>query len=539
MATTRRRAGEGERVAIFARQSSGLVRDLTLSDAAWYGVLGSGGLFGYVFLFPGPQFSSPGISIPLMLVATLLFGTLAYFVYAGLGSAMPRAGGDYLFETRTLHAMVGFTVPWACQLLFWLAFPTAGAYVVSTFGLVPIADAIGLHGVAAWLITKAGTFVVAVTVVVACWGLNTRGLRFYRTLQRWVLIPLVLIATAAIIILLLVSLGADFPKRFDAFHDGAITVSSVQAGAAKAGFDPASFSLGHTLIWVAVLGAYVPYTMYSAQGLLGEVKQASSFKRLFMAFLLPGAFVALVMLALPFWLMTQIAGSTFLDQYAWAYGAGNISPSYSPNFSVFLSMLSSNPVVVIIISLGFVAGGFGIANVVFVNAARIMMAMGLDGLLPAFVARVDNRAHVPVKALTLWSACALAVAALFSFLPSWQTTVLLGGAITSVLVVGVTCLGGALLPWRAPDIYHAAPVARYRVGSVPLITICGLLGAAIVGVLIVLALTAKELALTSTGSRAAVIGALLSGIVVYVAWRSVRRAQGVDTSLALREVPPE
>jgi hypothetical protein len=36
-----------------------------------------------------------------------------------------------------------------------------------------------------------------------------------------------------------------------------------------------------------------------------------------------------------------------------------------------------------------------------------------------------------------------------------------------------------------------------------------------------------------------VIGALLSGIVVYVAWRSVRRAQGVDTSLALREVPPE
>ena len=87
------------------------------------GSLATGGLFGYVFLFPTPQFVSPGISIPLMLVATLLLGVVVYFVYAALGSAMPRAGGDYLYESRTLHPLVGFTVPWACQLLFWLAFP--------------------------------------------------------------------------------------------------------------------------------------------------------------------------------------------------------------------------------------------------------------------------------------------------------------------------------------------------------------------------------------------------------------------------------
>ena len=168
-----------------------------------------------------------------------------------------------------------------------------------------------------------------------------------------------------------------------------------------------------------------------------------------MAFFLPGAFVALVVLALPWMLMSSIAGSSFLDQYAWAYGSGGITPSYSPNFSVFLSMLSDNALVTILISLGFVAGGFGIANVVFVNAARVMMAMGIDGLLPRFVSEVHPRTHTPVKALTLWSTAALLVAAVFSFKPDWQTTVLLGGAITSVLVVGVSCLAGALLPYRA------------------------------------------------------------------------------------------
>jgi amino acid transporter len=526
-------------VQAFSRKSSGLVRELTLTDAAWYGVLGSGGLFGYVFLFPGPQFASPGISIPLMLVATLLFGVIVYFVYAGLGSAMPRAGGDYLYESRSLHAVVGFTVPWACQLLFWLAFPTAGAFVVGTFGLVPIADKVGLDGVAAWLVTKWGTFVVAAAVVLACWLLNAVGLRVYRAVQRWVLIPLTLIATATILVLLLVNLGTDFTPKFNAFHDGSITAQGVTAAADKAGYEHSSFHLGHTLIWVAVLGAYIPYTMYSAQGLLGEVKQASSLRRLFMAFFLPGAFVALIMLALPFILLTSIAGSDFLDQYAWAYGSGGIEPAYSPNFSVFLSMLSGSTLVTILVSLGFIAGGFGIANVVFVNSSRVMMAMGIDGLLPRFVSEVHPRTHTPVKSLTLWSTAALVVAAVFSFKPDWQTTVLLGGAITSVLVVGVSCLAGALLPYRARGIYESSPVSRYTVGGVPAITIAGLVGALCVAALIVCALTIDELALTDAGSRSVIAAAFLSGLIFYFVWRVARRAQGIDTSLALREVPPE
>ncbi|HEY1277539.1 MAG TPA: APC family permease [Thermoleophilaceae bacterium] len=539
METTLQDASRRAEVGGFTRKSSGLVRELTLADAAGFGILGSGGLFAFVFLFPGPQFASPGISIPLLLVLTLLFATIVYFVYAALGSAMPRAGGDYLYESRSLHAIVGFTVPWACQLLFWLAFPTAGAFVVGTFGLVPIAEKIGLDGVAAWLVTKWGTFVVAATVVVLCWILNTLGLRVYRGIQRWVLIPLTLIATATIIILLLVNLGTDFSEKFNTFHNGDITTASVAAAAAKAGYQKPSFDLGNTLIWVAVLGAYIPYTMYSAQGLLGEVKQASSLRRLFLAFLLPGAFVALIMLALPWALLSSIAGSNFIDEYAWAFGSGGIAPSYSPNFSVFLSMLSDSWLVTILVSLGFVAGGFGIANVVFVNAARVMMAMGLDGMLPRFFSDVHPRTHTPVKSLTLWSALALVVAAIFSFKPDWQTTVLLGGAITSVLVVGVSCLAGALLPYRARGIYESAPVSQYRLGGIPLVTIVGILGAACVAGLIVCALTLDELALTDAGSRAVIAAAFATGILVYFGWRAARRAQGIDTSLALREVPPE
>ena len=524
----------------FARASSGLVRELTLVDIAWYGIFATGGLFGYVFLFPTPQFVSPGISIPLMLVATLLLGVVVYFVYAALGSAMPRAGGDYLYESRTLHPLVGFTVPWACQLLFWLAFPASGAYVVTTFGLVPIFQAFGATGVENWLLTETGTFIVSAVVVVLCWLLTVYGLRIYRPVQRYILVPAIVIATLTIIGVLVVNLGTNFTAKFNAFHAGTgITAASVTAGAVKHGWRPPGFDLGHTLEWVAVLAAYVPYTMYSAQGLLGEVKHANSLRRLFTAFFVPGAIVALVMLALPFALLTSIVGGRFMDQYAYAIGSGAITPNYSPNFSVFLSILSQSKIITLLIGIGFIAGGFGIANVVFANSSRVMMAMGLDGSLPKLFSDVSPRFHSPIKATTLWSFLALVVAAVFAYKPSWETTILIGGAITSVLVVGVTSLGGALFPFRSRQIYDESPAASYRLGSVPLVTVAGVVGALCVGALIYLALTVTALGITSPGSRIAIAAAFASGVAVYAAGRLYQRSRGVDTSLAYRYVPPE
>jgi amino acid transporter len=503
-------------------------------------VFSTGGAFGLVYLFPGPQFASPGISIFLMLGLTLLFGVVVFFVYAALGSAMPRAGGDYLFESRSLHPFVGFTVPWACQLLFWLAFPVAGAFVVSSFGLVPIAQRAGATGFESWLVGKNGTFVVSAVVVVACWLLTVSGLRIYRQLQRYVLVPGILIGGITTIVVELVNLGTNFSAKFDSYNSAQhITTRSVAAAAAKAGYHPPAFNLGHTLIWMAVLAGVIPYTMFAAQGLLGEVKGARNMWRLFGAFLLPGVLVGMALLAIPFVLIQHIASGDFLNQFAWAYGSGNIAPAYSPNVSVFISMLSSNWFVVVLIAIGFICGGFGIANVVFLNSSRVMMAMGLDGSLPSFFSDVSERYHTPVKAATLWSFLALVVAAAFAYKPSWETTILIAGVITSALVVGVTCLGATLFPWRSKAIFDSSPAAKYKVLGVPLIALAGGLATIVSAALIWEALTNSQLGLTSTGARLSIGGAFVTGIIVFIAMTLYRRSRGVDTSLAYRYVPPD
>jgi amino acid transporter len=411
--------------------------------------------------------------------------------------------------------------------------------VLSTFGLVPIAQAANAPGFVSWLISKNGVFVVSAVIVLLCWALTVSGLHIYRRIQRYVLVPGLVVSILTIVGLLLANFGTNFRQDFDRFQSPALTTHQVAAAAAKAGYHPVGVSISHTLIWIAVLAAYVPYSMYSAQGLLGEVKGARSLNRLYVTFLAGGVILAIVLLALPFMLISHIAGADFLNQYAWAYGAGLIHPAYLPNIGVFLSMLTSNPLVVTLVALGFIVGGFAIANVVFINSARVMMAMGLDGSLPRFFSDVSDRYHTPVKAATLWSACALGVSAVFAYVPSWFTIVLIGGAIGSVIVVGVTCLAAAVFPYRAPEIFQASPSGRYKIGPVPLVTVMGILGTVMTALLVGVALVNSALGLTSTSARYVVGGAFASGVVVYAAVRAYRRSEGVDTSLAFRYVPPE
>jgi amino acid transporter len=368
------------------------------------------------------------------------------------------------------------------------------------------------------------------------------GLSLYRTVQRWVLAPLLIIGVIAIYIVLLANLNTDFAPKFNAFHTALgdkISAAGVTAAAQKQGFTHADFSLRNSLIWIAVMAGVLPYTMYAAQGLLGEVKSANNARRLFWAFTIPGFIVAIVMMAIPFALLTHIVGSNFLDQYAVAYTAGAITPSYAPNVSVFLSMLTTSDIVIILISLGFIAGSFGIGYVPFINASRVMMAMSLDGALPRFFSDVSPRWHTPVKAITLWCTVALGVSALFAYRPSAQIPVLIGGVVTSALVVGVTCFAGAVFPSRAKDIFRSSVTSGNRMLGTGALVVVGALGGAITAVLIYVALTFDELGLTSRDSRVVIIGAFAMGAVIYVGWRAYRRSRGVDTSLAYRYVPPE
>lgn len=524
--------------ATFTRASSGLVRELSTTDMAWFGIFAAGSVYNFLYIFPGPQSASRGVSLPLLCLFLFLFAVPIFWVYSTLGSAMPRAGGDYIYESRTLHPVIGFVIPWVTQILFQLALPAGGGFVVAQFGLAPIFDAIGAHGVSSWFVGQTGTFITSVAVLLLCWGISVAGLRTVRTVQRFVLVPLTLVGVAALYVVLLSHLGTNFAHKFDGTNGKGVTVAAIGAAAAKAGYVNHGISIGKTLLWCAPLGGLVAYTMFAAQGMLGEVKQASNTRRLFGAFFTSGIAQAFVIMGLPLLLLVSITGNSFLDQYAVA--APSMHLAAPPSLLGLFTVLAGSKFLTVLIALGFLAAGLAIPLVTFLCVSRIVMAMGFDGTLPSAFGDVSERYHSPVKATTAWAILGLVIVYIFNYKPTWETPILLGGTTTGVLVLGVTALAAALFPYRSKTIYDAAPAPVKRMaGKIPVITIVGLIGAVLSFAMVIAGLTTKELGLVNTTARLLLVGSFASGLLLYFGWRAWQARRGVDLGLAFRELPPD
>ncbi len=108
-------------VTLFVRKASGLVRSWSMFDAFIYATFSINlitlGLyiFSYCYYFEG--------NIATAVVIGGLFTIFEVVVYASLISAMPRAGGDYVWQSRILGRGIGFVLAvtgWWFILWLWV-----------------------------------------------------------------------------------------------------------------------------------------------------------------------------------------------------------------------------------------------------------------------------------------------------------------------------------------------------------------------------------------------------------------------------------
>ena len=184
--------------------------------------------------------------------------------------------------------------------------------------MIPICTAFGSTAAANWLGTAFGMSVVVLLILLLQWALAVFGVRFFRMAQSYVLIPFVVIGMVTMIVVLALHWGTDFRAAFDAYNAGTgITYHSVQAAAVKNGYVPTGFSSAqHPHVVRRPRQPIIPFTMFAAQGNIGI--RASNLRRLFMAFLLPGVFMAFGVLFIPWVMMEHVVGTQFLNQFATA-----------------------------------------------------------------------------------------------------------------------------------------------------------------------------------------------------------------------------
>ena len=213
-----------ERPTLFLRKATGLVRGWSVRDSMIYACLSTNvitlGLveFAYQDAFPSGQ----------LLTAVLISGVWVSFLvlaYSGLVVTIPRAGGDYVWQSRILGSGIGFVMAatgW--WFILWLWAPIYGSVLSEEF-FQPLWATFNDPSGAAWFGTPTGGFVVTLITIALAGLLVSLGMSGYAKVQKWCFYG-GLLGVAIIVILLLVynqqvglHLGLQHARRAQAVRD--------------------------------------------------------------------------------------------------------------------------------------------------------------------------------------------------------------------------------------------------------------------------------------------------------------------------------
>ncbi|HTK45606.1 MAG TPA: amino acid permease [Patescibacteria group bacterium] len=541
---------------VFVRKSSGLVRVMSPRSAFVYNVLTMGLIFPWTYLW-APAVLPGGQLVWGILLAMLLEIPIA-LAYVWLSTALPRSGGDYVFQSRVLGGGIGFTLVFSGFVIWILQWVALSGWLLATLGFAPLFLGLGassgntsLVDLATWFTTPIGIVVTSVANALVAMLILISGFKNYVRLQRvmWVAI---LVSFGTMLAVLFTTAAADVPAKLNAFSaaiGGSSTFYGDSIAAAQAGgvnLNPA-FSLVATLLVAPIAWTSLQWATYSAQQ-NGEIKSAGSFRD--QLFIIVGSLVLTgVLLAILAWVLENTVGTQFLYVAGagyWGYADVSLAGSYLwPN--IIATALANNPIVTILIAIGFILNGHQIVHNCYIGMTRVMVAMSLDRLLPEWVSRVSDRFHTPVNAHLVYFIASLPVIWLYSnfALDNADGSTTTWASITLGVTFGCgyvfigTALAGALLPFRAKALYESSPGSKYTFAGIPLVTIVGLIGTAAGLYFLYLFLLSPELGMNSTLAYTVSAGVLVFALGWYVVTKLARRSSGINVDYAFKEIPPE
>jgi amino acid transporter len=570
-------AAAGTSAKLFVRQSSGLVRNVSVTNALFFNVAAFVG----VGLTLYPIFYSLAF-VPVWKIGPLseygwaaiiagLFCIVLALIFASLTSVMPRSGGDYVFTSRITHPFLGWMESWTLVIASVLIIAFEVPLVLRNLQITARIIGIGAGGhffnhANTWFTDSTGgitgspgfigSFVVLLLIGVVA-VLPTRkfhkvvtGLAGYGVLCFLLMFVFGLAATSRS------SFEANLPK-----YTGGVTAAKIAASG------QADFIAAHHHFWSDIFSTTVfpfmlsvllfqyigfQYSAYIAGEVRGNVKR--------------GVLVALIGALV----IGVLANSFYVDLFSDHLGF-NTNVSWGASYWGFNSHLSALPMgqpnampllsavahpglwfIWMLISLGGVVFPFLLCPVYINFISRMQLAWSLDRQVPEWFGNVNERLRAPLNAIL----ATLGLSLLFLFfqsynaLPTFLATTghklnLAGTAWFSITMALLTWtmpgLNALLVRLRRPDLVRNAPFAKH----LPWLGLVWLVFPVWIYIFAVFKPIVKSLEgsgklhyLETNGILDALIFYVL-GLVIYVVMFARSRRSGVDTKMLFTEIPPD
>ena len=531
-----------ERPTLFLRNATGLVRGWSVRDSMIYACLSTNvvtlGMVEWTVQSTFPHGN--------LLYSILLSGVWVSFLvvaYTGLVVTIPRAGGDYVWQSRILGSGIGFVMAatgW--WFILWLWAPIYGAVLSEEF-FQPIFATLGTQSQAAWFTTSNGKFVVTLITIVLAGLLVSIGMGGYARVQKWCFYG-GLVGALVLVILLLASSHNSFVSSFNLQTHKLFGLNNayqqVNASAAKAGFVAPSFfggTFGQSLLLLPFMMFYLLWPNWGTT-LYGEIRGASDFRRVF-----SGMFIGLWTTVL----LSVVFLALFAKTFGWSFylninaGQNLVSKAVLPVFPYPVMMagwLVHNAAFQTILILLFSLWFFGWVGTLFLSSTRVIFAAAFDRVLPDAAAQVSEKRRVPVASLVLMLLPAVGLGALYAYNSTFATYTL-----DATLVIAVTYLFSAIavviLPLRKPDLWFASPASKVKVLGVPIVPVAGVITIGLLVFNLYEWLSNDAYFVNNHDSLYYMAGMYVLAIVIYVAARIIRHRQGIDLGLINKEIPVE
>lgn len=534
---------------VFLRKSSGVLRVMHGYDAMFFSYLVTGGLqypIGMIAIYYG---IAPFADWTIVILGTVVMCAVIALAYTMLSGAMPRSGGDYVFQSRALHPALGFGSNFFGQVIiaswwiYYLSVTMVGGHLPAM--LFAVGESTGndaLMIASHWLMGQkllldVSGIVITVLIFVLVW----QGLSVYSKIQRYFMMPTTVLALVLLVAQFLLYPREGFVTHVNHYASTVGYVGDYYQGAIKdaisLGFNPNGGSTWFdTMVMLSLVMIMVLWSV-STTILLGEIKGAEKLSTSF-TFLLGGQLLTVFtwIVALP--LTAYFVGVPFLRSVSWLTLN---APQESFNLLSFrggfglAALVTGSPIIAILIYLGLLGSALQAASNGPVTSTRMLLAMSFDRVLPSWFGAVSKKG-VPYNALIF----CFVVSVIFGLGTEYSPQIAyftLVASLAPAICWFLTQIAATIFPWTSKSIWEASPGAKYRTGKVYYITIAGLIGTISLGFGCISQLVLPVVGISGDLAFYTIASIVLCTLYYFVA-KWYRARQGIQLSLAFKQVPP-
>jgi basic amino acid/polyamine antiporter, APA family len=542
-------SGSGGEQRIFLRKASGLIRTASSFDTFVYNTgLVSIGLGVGTIMYYGPAFYPGGD----LLLGSLLAGFMMILICLGMISwsvTLPRSGGIYVFGSRGLPPFLALTLS-LVEIVSWLFYCAIAAYWIVLLGVSPSLAMIGYLTESEAMLELSNTviepvplFIIGTAILTLSAFILSSGMKRYLTVQK-IVFTVAVLGSIALIVILATASNADFIAIFNTMMEPLMEVedpyNAIIASAAANGWTTEGSGWRTTILvsnwcFLPLIGSAFSIAI------AGEIKSVEKSQTYGML----GAVIGTVII----WLITislasSVFGYDFMGSAVYNFfldpetaAAPVVAPPTDASITLLAGILTQSTLVTLIVSVGLIAWMWMWIPGMHTFGIRAIVAWSFDRVAPAPLGHISPTRHTPTTAIWFVWLVTVIFMALFCFTSFFATIIILIEA--AVLAWSIVLIAGIFFPYVRPQIYEKSPMARRKILGLPMMSVACFFGAC-AAQFYFWALWSDPVAAGHDWEQLRiVVGVFVIGILFYFFMKYLRKSQGVDVTLAFKEIPIE